>query len=314
LAVKKFASPAAVAMVLTAFAVLPAGAQSLRTFVSALGNDGSANCASTAPCRTFAGALAKTSPGGEMTVLDSGEFGPLTINKSVSIIAEGVEAGIQVSSSVAIFVSVGASDVVVLRGLMIDGLATGVAGISFAAGGALHVQKCVIRNFRGPPPPTSVFGSGISQGSVANELYVSDTLVAANDFGILVNGSTSASPKAVIDRVQVENNLEGISVRRGANVHVRDSMVAGTQGGGFFATDNNQAATRLVIERSAAINNGTGILSAVSSLMTVILTDSTVTGNGTGLSVFGGVIASFGNNRIAGNGTDGAPTTTIAPR
>jgi hypothetical protein len=46
----------------------------------------------------------------------------------------------------------------------------------------------------------------------------------------------------------------------------------------------------------------------------VTIADSTITGNGTGLAAEGGAIASFGNNRIAGNGTDGAPTTTIAPR
>jgi hypothetical protein len=42
------------------------------------------------------------------------------------------------------------------------------------------------------------------------------------------------------------------------------------------------------------------------------ITRSSITGNGTGLSAGGGgSIVSFGDNSIAGNTTDGAPTSTI---
>jgi hypothetical protein len=37
------------------------------------------------PCLTFAAALAQTAAGGEIDVLDPGDFGPVTITKSVSI-------------------------------------------------------------------------------------------------------------------------------------------------------------------------------------------------------------------------------------
>jgi hypothetical protein len=55
--------------------------------------------------------------------------------------------------------------------------------------------------------------------------------------------------------------------------------------------------------------NGTG------AAATARLSDSTVQQNTTGLSVTGGgSIISFNNNRLAGNGTDGAPTLTIYQR
>jgi hypothetical protein len=43
----------------------------------------------------------------------------------------------------------------------------------------------------------------------------------------------------------------------------------------------------------------------------VRISNMTVTGNDTGLNAGGGAIVSFGNNRNAGNGADGAPTSTI---
>src|SRR4029077_7379886 len=90
------------------------------TWVSSTGNDANA-CTRSAPCATFAGALTKTSAGGEIDVADANDYGPVTINKAVSIEAVGVLATIQVTSGNAITVSAGANDTVVLRGLTLDG-------------------------------------------------------------------------------------------------------------------------------------------------------------------------------------------------
>jgi len=63
-----------------AFAVA-AHAQATRTWVSGVGDDINP-CSRTAPCKTFASAMSKTAPGGEISVLDPGGFGSITINKS----------------------------------------------------------------------------------------------------------------------------------------------------------------------------------------------------------------------------------------
>src|SRR5436305_336257 len=58
------------------------------TWVSAVsGNDGSASCSPSAPCRTFGGAFSKTATGGVITCLDVGGFdaSTLTINRSITI-------------------------------------------------------------------------------------------------------------------------------------------------------------------------------------------------------------------------------------
>src|ERR1043166_848374 len=95
----------------------PAHAQATRTWVSGVGDDANP-CSRTAPCKTFAGAISKTAPGGEINCLDPGGFGALTITKSISIICgESGEAGVLVSGTPGITVVAGPSDRVVLRGL-----------------------------------------------------------------------------------------------------------------------------------------------------------------------------------------------------
>ena len=62
----------------------PAHAQALRTWVSGLGDDVNP-CVRTAPCKTFAGAISKTAPGGIINCLDPGGFGAITITKSITL-------------------------------------------------------------------------------------------------------------------------------------------------------------------------------------------------------------------------------------
>ena len=70
---KRIALLLAVAVVAT---ITSTGAYALsnRTFVSGNGNDANP-CSLAAPCRSFAGALAQTSPGGEIAVLDTAGYG-----------------------------------------------------------------------------------------------------------------------------------------------------------------------------------------------------------------------------------------------
>jgi hypothetical protein len=113
------------------------------TWVSRTGSDGG-TCPITAPCKTFQAAFFQTTTGGTINVLTSGNFGPVAITKSISIVAQGVEAVISTAAGgAAIRVLAGAADIVSLRGLTID--VSGSQGISFVSGAALHVQNCVIR-------------------------------------------------------------------------------------------------------------------------------------------------------------------------
>src|SRR5215469_15253791 len=104
-------------------------AQFQRTFVSGFGSD-SNPCSHAAPCRTFTRAISQTNAGGEVYVLDTAGYGPFTITKTISVVAQGVTAGISVFSGDGIDINAGASDTVILRGLTINNQG-GVNGIVF---------------------------------------------------------------------------------------------------------------------------------------------------------------------------------------
>src|SRR3954447_18706497 len=126
-----------------------------RTWVSGVGDDLNP-CSRTAPCKTFAGAISKTSANGEIDCLDPGGFGTVTITKNItidgttgagfgSILAAGTN-GVNVNDSATatpntIFVA--------LRNLSIQGAGSGFDGIRFISGKTLHVEDCIIAGFRG---------------------------------------------------------------------------------------------------------------------------------------------------------------------
>ena len=88
------------------------GAQATRTWVSGVGDDANP-CSRTAPCKTFAGAISKTAPRGEINALDPGGFGAVTITKSITIDGGGFIAGVLVSGTNGIVVSAGSADTVI---------------------------------------------------------------------------------------------------------------------------------------------------------------------------------------------------------
>ena len=65
----------------------------------------------------------------------------------------------------------------------------------------------------------------------------------------------------------------------------------------------------MFVDRSSSVNNAIGVLSTGTAQAIVFISNSTFTGNGTGLSfAAAGQLLSYKNNSINGNGTDGAPS------
>src|SRR5713101_5801272 len=97
-------------------------AQASRTWVSGVGDDANP-CSRTAPCKTWAGAISKTAPGGEIDALDPGGFGAVTITKSITFDGGGGQvASILITGTSAIVVAAGSNDIVIIRNLRLDGL------------------------------------------------------------------------------------------------------------------------------------------------------------------------------------------------
>src|SRR3977135_132013 len=78
--------------------------QATRTWFWGVGDDANP-CSRTAPCKTWAGAISKTAPCGEIDALDPGGFGAVTITKSITLDGTGQLASILVAAGNAINVS-----------------------------------------------------------------------------------------------------------------------------------------------------------------------------------------------------------------
>ena len=178
----------AIAVILLLASSAACWAQATRTWVSGVGDDANP-CSRTAPCKTFAGAISKTSTGGEINVIDPGGFGAVTITQSVSIIAEGFTGGVLVSGTNGIIINAGASDKVLLRGLDIDGLGTGLSGISVMQASEVEIQNCQVYGF---------MTAGVSQSTNSpSRVHILNSQIFANTNGIVIQGGSSTNTMAV---------------------------------------------------------------------------------------------------------------------
>jgi hypothetical protein len=305
-----------------------AHAQATRTWVSGVGDDVNP-CSRTAPCKTFAGAISKTASGGEISVLDPGGYGTVTITKSISLVNDGSgEAGLLASGTNGIIVN-GAGVVVYLRGLSIDGAPPnipGLNGIKFVNGASLTIDRCIIKNFTGAAPD----GYGVQfSPSTDAQLFISDTTIvnngpAAAGGGILLQAVGTGSVNAVVNRVQLTNNSVGIKAdgtgsTNFMNISVRDSVIAGSSVNGIRVfSPAGGSAVKAAVEGSSIVGNAGSGLSvdgatgggAGSAILRV--GGSSITSNGIGASVANaGILRSFKDNEIAGNATDGTPITAF---
>ncbi len=186
-----------VLIVVFTFANSPASAQATRTWVSGVGDDANP-CSRTAPCKTFAGAISKTIAGGEINCLDPGGFAAVTITKSISIICDTGTAGVLVSGTNGIVVNVTSTDKVLLQGLDIEGIGTGLNGISIIGGGRTTIVKCSIRNFS---------QNGVNLVGTANaRAVIEDTLILNNSGGFNMQGVGGVTNTAFLRNSILDNN------------------------------------------------------------------------------------------------------------
>jgi len=292
--------------------------QAVRVWVATTGID-SNPCSRALPCRTFAAAEGMVNPAGEIVVLDSGGYGPVTLTKGVTVLApSGIHAAIAPTTGNAITISAGAGDAVILRGLYLNSQG-GVNGVAYQSGGALHIESCVISGF---------MDSGVVF-EAPGELFVSESILRSNNGNGVQIQTLSGTAKGVIERSRLEANTAGVLVGAGSSVEVRRSVSSRNFLGFYAAADS----ARLHIDASSAFGGDTGVLvlgggrvaisrsfvgtnlkgiSVEGEGSTVRVTATTITANELGVSTaLSGAAISFGNNRLDGNDVDGAFTTTL---
>jgi len=314
--------PALLALVLAA---VPANAQQARSFVSGLGNDANApNCTRTAPCRTFQTAHDNTLANGEITVLDPGSYGSVTINRNISIINDGVgETGILVSGGGTAITVNAMGAAVTLRGLTIKGIGFGGGnGINFMTGAALNVENGTIRNLDGMNVGNAIL---FMPGTTA-VLQVTNTIITDNGANaILIAPTGVAGAVAVVDHVGLYNNgfaginANGLGSTGGRIAVVATDTVASNNGppgngAGFLAqTTGGFAVVHLTMVRCVAIANAGFGVWTIGTGANIYVNQSTITENGNGWVAGGGPIFTYGNNAVFNNtANEGAQTPITA--
>jgi hypothetical protein len=250
---------AAAAMLIAVTAAVPAEATVDHTYVSGSGTDTGACVTPPTACRTFAYALGQTAASGEIIVLNPADYAPVTITNSISIVAEGGgPAGIILPTGNAITINAGATGVVNLRGLTVDGEGTAASGIVLNSAASLTISDCFVRNFQ---------NSGIYLTTVALPIFgklnvsILNSVMNNNGTGLNISGTGFLETFVTVRKSVANYNLIGFSVI-GANVTFADSVAAGNTGYGIFVgpINGDRAHSTLLSYGDNEINgNGTNV-------------------------------------------------------
>ena len=279
-----------------------AQAQATRTWVSGVGDDANP-CSRTAPCKTFAGAISKTAKDGEISVLDPGGYGAVTITKSIYINGtHGAGYGSIINSLVnGVIINItDALDVrkaVRLRALDINGVSNGINGVSILAANNVWIEDSVIDGNTGNGT-TSGIGIRVATAASCN-LYVSDTMIHKNVTGIRVTTSAGFAVANIRDS-NIEGNTNGLDVNANGFATVSNCRFAANSTNGVATT---ASAATITIRESILSNNGTAINAAAGSTMRAL--SNLLNNNTTGFGGTTAVIQTDGQNRSVANGGGG---------
>ncbi|MFK2930336.1 hypothetical protein [Dyella agri] len=269
-----------------------AHAQATRTWVSGVGDDANP-CSRTAPCKTFAGAISKTIASGEISVLDPGGFGALTITKAITLSGGGELASVLVSGTNGIVINAGPTDTVILRNMEFNGIGTGLSGILIQSAGKVIIDHCTFQGFT----------TDNVEIAVTSPTYVTvlDSVMTGGAIGVSIDGTSGPGPVvAFLKNVSIQGAGVGVQTKRGV-VDITRSTIQGNSTYGVYASVGY-----IHLADSAVAYNGTGLQTAPTG--SIAMSNVSILNNGVGIGSGGGSVQSAANNLSAGNNTAGAPT------
>lgn len=275
-------------------------AQATRTWVSGVGDDVNP-CSRTAPCKTFAGAISKTATNGEISCLDPGGFGAVTITKSITIDCEDTQGSILGAGTNGVIINITAAadtkKFVRLRGLSINGASTGINGIRILAANSVNIEDGVIDGF-------GTHGISVETTSGTPKIVVDRMSIRGNGGNGINTFITGGTVNLVVSDSQLSTNATGLNLSSNTKAVIRTSTIANnTTGVAAFQSDLN-------VSNCVISGNTTGVSSLTGGVIRIF--SNIITSNGTGISSSGGSILSSGNNQLDGNTINGSPTGFIA--
>src|ERR1043165_2833278 len=285
----------------------PAFAQATRTWVSGVGDDANP-CSRTAPCKTFAGAISKTATNGEISVLDPGGFGAVTIGKSITIDGQGMIGSILALNFNGVIVNCAACNVN-LRNLTINGGGgTTGNGVRVLNVGSLNLDNVTVTNFLG----NTTNGRGLVIDTSAANVHV--TINNSNFFNLgfvgIHSNPTGGNVLLTVTNTTVQHTtFSAIQLRQLTTANIDHAVLTDSGAGGVTLELTSAVAN---VSNSLIANNVHGIFNGGGGNPTTRLYGNTITANTTnGLTINSGSVLSYGNNAIRGNTGNEAPTGAV---
>lgn len=234
------------------------------TYVSGKGTDTGECIDPATACRTFAYAITQTTASGEIIVIDPANYSPVTITKSISIVADGSgPAGIVLATGTAITINAGANDVVNLRGLTLEGEGSAAYGIVLNTAGALTISDCFVRHFQNTG--ILIAPEGVGGTTIISITTILNSVANDNGIGISLTGF-AGSTKLTVRNSVANNNATGFYVY-GGSMTFAGSMAAGNSEYGIFNQGRNGLTQFFSYGDNEINGNGTDISGATFTLV-----------------------------------------------
>lgn len=235
-------------------------AQLPKIFVASFGND-SNDGSRGSPKRNFQAAHDAVAAGGDIVVLDTAGYGMLSISKSVSVIVPpGVNGFVTVSTGGnGITVNAAATDVVALRGLIVEGPGNS-RGILVNTVGRVTIEDCTVRNFD--------FGIVLAPTSALNAVLHNCTVRDCTDG--LTTDPSNATPNSIFGTIVAlgcsfrQNTSLGFQLANSGASYFQDAylencVVAEQTNGTALQTSSNGGTARMFVSNCTVTGNSVGV-------------------------------------------------------
>jgi hypothetical protein len=290
----------------------------VETFLSNTGSDAHTCNTVAQACATFGQAIPLTAPGGQLTILNAGDYGFASIFRSISIVnASSGTAGVVLPAGIAcvgqcglVNVGAGANDVVTLRGLVINGQdMPNFAPVQINNAARVNIENCLILN--GNPAGILVHPFTVGPLAPSMEVKIQDTTINSSSSGIKMTPVQGVTISAVITRSQIDNNEGGgikadTSSGGAATTTISDSDISFNGGNGInLVSGANQNIAS--IKNSVIAKNAVAGVQANGANAGVLVQATLFDQNASGATsvVGGGRISTYGNNSIVGSAGSG---------
>jgi hypothetical protein len=296
-----------------------AGETFIETWVSHTGSDSNACNSPSSPCKTLAGALDQTFAGGQINVMDAGDFGSVVIQESVSIVnaisGTAINIGAYMSAvgqpSASIIIVAGANGVVTVRGLVLNGDDSddsSSVGVLINNASQVNIENCLILNSGSAGVEVVPSVDGLSQTLAASiNVNIQDSTITGNGGGINIAPTTATPINVVIDKTRINNNAGGGLKANGTSggpitVSISDSSLSLNSGNGVNAVGSSHNVI-VNVNNAVIASNGTNGVQANGATAAVLVSNTSILDNTAGAmeAIGSGRVLTYGNNRIMGS-------------